>query len=250
MIGNEGLLHFLFFLIFVSLIIIYRLLEENKSLSGLRKIAAFDKVAHAIGLSVEAGKRIHLSLGNSLISSENASSGFMGLSVLAKIIRVASNSDRPPVVVSGDATLSILSQCSIQAAGQELSIQTQTEIPANWLVGLTPYSFAAGSLPVIYDEQTSIDILLGHFGSEVGLILDASEQSGNISLAGSDQLNAQAIVYAAAQEPLIGEELYAAGAYVQTGGMHQASLHAEDVLRWIIVGIALGGAILKMIGIL
>jgi hypothetical protein len=250
MIGNDGLLHFLFLLIFVSLIIIYRLLEKNKSLSSLRKIAAFDKVAHAIGLSVEAGKRIHLSLGNGLISSENASSGFIGLSVLKKIIRVASKSDRPPVVVSGDATLSILSQCSIQAAGQELSIQPQTEIPANWLVGLTPYSFAAGSLPVIYDEQTSVDILLGYFGSEIGLILDASERSGNISLAGSDQLNAQAIVYAAAQEPLIGEELYAAGAYVQTGGMHQASLHAEDVLRWIIVGIALGGAILKMIGIL
>jgi len=250
MTGNEGLLHFLFFLIFVSLIIIYRLLEDNNPLSGLRKIAAFDKVAHAIGLSVEAGKRIHLSLGNSLISSENASSGFMGLSVLKKIIKVAANSDRPPIVVSGDATLSILSQCSIQAAGQDLSIQPKTEIPTNWLVGLTPYSFAVGSLPVIYDEQTSIDILLGHFGSEVGLILDASERTGNISLAGSDQLNAQAIVYAAAQEPLIGEELYAAGAYVQTGGMHQASLHAEDVLRWIIVGIALGGAILKMVGIL
>jgi hypothetical protein len=170
--------------------------------------------------------------------------------VLKKIIRVASKSDRPPIVVSGDATLSILSQCSIQAADQELSMQPQTETPANWLVGLTPFSFAVGSLPVIYDEQTSVDIMLGHFGSEIGLLLDASERSGNVSLAGSDQLNAQAIVYAAAQEPLIGEELYAAGAYVQAGGLHQASLRAEDLLRWIIVGIVLVGAILKMIGIL
>jgi len=48
---------------------------------------------------------------------------------------------------------------------------------------------------------------------------------------------------------LVGEELYAAGAYLQAGPLHTASLRAQDTLRWIIVGIILLGALLKFVGV-
>jgi hypothetical protein len=115
---------------------------------------------------------------------------------------------------------------------------------------LTPFAYAAGTLPVISNEQTAAHILAGHFGSEVALIADAAERSQNLTLAGSDSLPAQAILFAAAQEPLIGEELYAAGAYVNAGPLHTASLHAQDVFRWLLVLGILIGVILKLAGVL
>jgi hypothetical protein len=55
-------------------------------------------------------------------------------------------------------------------------------------------------------------------------------------------------MFAAVQEPLIGEEFYAAGAYVQAGPMHSASLRTQDILRWLLIGVILAGAALKLAG--
>ena len=122
--------------------------------------------------------------------------------------------------------------------------------PANGrLSGVTPFSFAAGVLPVIFDEQISVNFLTGSFGSEVGLIVDAAERSGSYSLAGTENITAQAVLYAASPEPLIGEELYAAGAYLQVGSVHQASVLAQDIFRWLIILALLLGAALKMAGV-
>ena len=48
----------------------------------------------------------------------------------------------------------------------------------------------------------------------------------------------------------VGEELFAAGAYSNAGTAHLASLQAQDILRWIIILILLGGSALKLIGII
>jgi hypothetical protein len=69
-------------------------------------------------------------------------------------------------------------------------------------------------------------------------------------MAGSDNLAAQAVLYATAQEPLIGEEMFAGGAYADSSPFHTASLTVQDILRWLAILVMLGGALLKMAGIL
>jgi hypothetical protein len=168
---------------------------------------------------------------------------------LQRIARAASISDRPPVATSGEATLAILSQDTLRSAYHAIGADSQYDPSLGQLSGLTPFSYAAGAMPVVFDMQVSVNILAGHYGSEVALITDAAERSGLLVLAGSDSLPAQAILYAAAQEPLIGEELYAAGAYVQAGPMHLASVRAQDVLRWILIGGILVMILAKLAGI-
>ena len=51
-----------------------------------------------------------------------------------------------------------------------------------------------------------------------------------------------------AQDPLIGEELFAAGAYVGAGASHEASLAVQDVLRWLFIIAILIGSLLKLVG--
>jgi hypothetical protein len=84
----------------------------------------------------------------------------------------------------------------------------------------------------------------------VALLTDAGERSGSLTLGGTDSLPGQAVLYATAQEPLIGEELYAGGAYLCAGGMHIASLRVQDVFRWILVLVILLGSIAKLAGVL
>ena len=80
------------------------------------------------------------------------------------------------------------------------------------------------------------------------MLAEASDRQNASLIAASDNLSAQSIFYAAAQDPLVGEELFAAGAYVGAGPWHDASLNVQDVLRWLIILAILIGAGLKVLG--
>jgi hypothetical protein len=249
-VSSTNYLSLVFVIIFLVLMILFRFLGRKKPVFPLRVISAFSKLAKTIGISVESGKRIHISLGRGSIYGEQTAVGIVGLSVLERIAQVTTISDHPPIATSGDGTFSILSQDTLKGSYRAIGAPGQYDPSSGRLTGATPFSYAVGAVPVIYDEQSSIDILLGHFGNEIALIIDASERNGNTSLAGSDNLTAQSILCATAEEPLIGEEIFAAGAYVKSGPMHVASLHAQDVMRWILVTAMIVGAILKFVGVI
>ncbi len=239
-----------FVVAFCALIIIFTYIARKKSLLSLREIRAFNRVEGAIGKAVEAGKRLQISIGWGKVFGIQGGSGLLGLSVLERISRTASISDRPPVTSSGDGTLSIMSQDTLRSTLHAIGADSRYDPDSGRLAGLTPFSYAAGTIPVIYDEEVSTTILAGHFGSEVALITDASERNDAMSLAGSDSVSAQAVLYATADEPLIGEEIFAAGAYLKAGPVHIASLHSQDVFRWLLAGIILIGALLKLVGVI
>ncbi len=240
--GFVGL--FFFVLIFFALVI------RKRPERNLREIPAFARLGRSIGLAVEAGKRVHVSLGYGNVSDVQGASGVVGLTILQRIARAASISDRPPIASSGEGALGILSQDTLRSAYQAIRSENLYDPIFGQISGLTPFSYAAGTLPIIFDQHVSTSVLTGHFGSEVALILDANERIGNQTMAGSDGLEAQAVLYASAQEPLIGEELFAGGAYLNAGLMHQASINAQDAMRWVIILGIIVGSILKLIGVI
>lgn len=237
-------------LLFVLLIIYYLVTSKRESTWQLREIPAFHRIGRSIGLAVESGKRLHVSLGRGGMTGREVPPGLAGLSVLERIARAAAMSDRPLIATSGDGGLAILSRDAMKQAFREMASLDQYNATYGRLSGLTPFSYAAGALPVMYDEESALNILLGHFGAEAALLVDASERSGGVTLAGSDSLPAQAVIYAAAHEPLIGEEIFAAGAYLHAGPAHLASLRAQDIMRWVLVAGILVGAALKLLGVI
>ena len=156
---------------------------------------------------------------------------------------------QPPITTSGDATLAILSQDELKAASK-FSEGVAFDPTTGRLSGLSPFSYAAGTIPAIRDENVSANVLMGNFGVEVALLTDAVERENTFVMAGSDNLAAQAVIYASAQEPLIGEEIYAAGAYVGSDPLHAASLSVQDILRWLIIAVILVGAVLALVGVI
>lgn len=245
-----GILGMVFVLVFLALMVLFIVYERSHQGRPLRPIPAFERFKREIGLAVEAGKRLHITLGRGGLTGQEAGSALIGLQVLERVSRTASISDKPPVTTSGDGSLAILSQDTSRAVARSMGVESQYDPSAGRLSGLTPFAYAAGTIPVILDEQVAATIVAGHLGSEVALITDAAERNGSLTLAGSDNLSAQAVIYATAEEPLIGEELYAAGAYLNAGPAHQASLRAQDIIRWVLIIIILAGSALKLIGML
>lgn len=238
-----------FILLFVLSIWLFSIIPASKT--GLRLIPAFKQLKKTIHQAVEEGRRLHITLGNGSLYGVPASSALIGLAMLLRISRTAAPGDQPPVATSGNGLLAILSQDTQKTAYQLLQAEHKYSPLLGQISGLTPWSYAAGLLPVIYDQNIHANIVAGHFDSEIVLMVDASERKKNQLIAGSDSLTGQAIIYTGAQEPLIGEELYAGVAYLQDQPlpvMHIASLNAQDLLRWVLILLILAGTILKITG--
>ena len=235
-------------LVFAALLLFLLTLWRRSSPATLRRIPAYDRLNREVGLAVENGTRLHISLGRGNLFTARGGSALAGLAMLRRIAERTSVSDRPPIVTSGDASLTILSQDTSQSGYRAAGAEEQFRVTAGRMTGLSPFSYAAGTIPITRDDNVSANILIGDLGAEAGLISEAADREDSGLIAASDNLSAQSIFYASSQDPLIGEELFAAGAYVGAGASHEASLQVQDILRWLLILAILGGAALKFVG--
>lgn len=231
-----------------ALLLLGLTLWRRRSPVTLRPIEAYERLNRAVGLAVENGTRLHISLGRGNLFTARGGSALAGLAMLRRLAERTSASDRPPIVTSGDAALAILSQDTLRSGYRAAGAEEQYRFSTGRLTGLTPFSYAAGTMPIEHDENVSANVVIGDLGAESALIAEASDRENSSLIAASDDLSAQAIFYASAQEPLIGEELFAAGAYVGAGASHDASLQVQDILRWLIIVAILVGSLLKFMG--
>jgi hypothetical protein len=241
----------LFFILFYAgLILIFSMPRMNKKQPIFRKIEGIEKLKLAIGLTVEAGTRIHISLGNADLLSPYNGSALAGLSVLEQVALISQLADRKPIATSGNGAIAVLSQSVFKNSLEGKSATDLKQSNQGQQSGTTPLSYAAGAINVIRKDQVSTNVFIGNYGSEVALLGQNSSQMKAITLGASDSLTAQAVLFAASDDPLIGEEIFALPAYLGTKNIHIASVKIQDFFRWVLIITMLVGAVLKYLGFL
>src|SRR5512147_2574630 len=141
----------LFFLVFL----------QRKALPKLRAIPALARLYRAVGLSVEDGTRLLIGLGNTSLLTGHAGAPLAGLGLLRQLTERASLSDQPPVAVAGAAPLALLAQDTLEAGYQGAGAAEYYQPTSGRVVGLTPFSAAAGTIPVLHDESVSAAVFMG-----------------------------------------------------------------------------------------
>ena len=236
-------------LVFSAFLLLVITLWKRKSPAKLREIAALTSLYRMLGLSVEDGTRMHVSLGSGSLLNARGGSALAGLAMLRHITERTSVSDKPSVASAGDSALGLLAQDTLQSGYQAAGVEELYVPTTGRVTGLSPFGYAAGAMNILKNENISANILAGHFGPEVALLTDASDRENVIAIGASDNLAGQAVLFANTQDTLIGEELFAAGAYLGTGASHAASLTVQDILRWLVILALLGGSLAKFAGI-
>jgi len=230
-----------------ALILVFSLLGSGRRNGTFREIKAFSRLRKNIELSVEDGTRLHVSLGRGGLLGPQSAAAFAGLNLLREVSQVASDSDQPPLATTGEAVLALLAQDTLRANYKTLNIGEEFSNRYAQVVGLSAMAYSAGLMSPILDNEVSASALVGNFGEEVGLITTAGQRSRSFTLGGSDGLSSQAILFASANEALIGEELYASAAYLGGSTAQEASLRGQDILRILIalsiIGLALSNLI-------
>lgn len=206
-----------------------------------RPIAAFEALGKAIERAVEAGERVHVSLGTGSVIGPESAPAFAGLAALSRIARVTSMSDRPVVVTAGDGAMAILARDTLRSSYGESGSPNLYDPTSGRLLGPTPFSYVAGLPSVLTNEDVSVHMLSGFYGFEAGLAAEFGERARAFVIGGTSEVQSQALLYAVARNPLLGEEVFASGAYLGAGELHKASLRTQDIIRiGLIVLILLG----------
>ncbi|MEK7312431.1 MAG: DUF6754 domain-containing protein [Chloroflexota bacterium] len=214
---------------------------------ALRPIDAFDDLPQKAGESVEGGMRVHVALGSGAIGTQNTTGALAGITVLEAVADAATISDKPPVVTTGDGASAMMAQETLRRSYERQNAGERYDHLSGRMAGPTPLSYAAGAMTTLKDESVSTSLLIGTFGNEVALIADAGWGENAHQIIGTDNAQAQAAAYVTADEALIGEDVYASGAYLLGGKpFHRASLHAQDVIRLVIIAALFIGALLKI----
>ena len=198
--------------LFTGLMIAFWVINTRRQGNHIRSIPALERTQRAIDLAVEDGSRTHVSLGNTDLSQSNSAASLIGLSILRSVSDIAADSDKPPVATSSIPLTTLIAQDTLRSSYARTGALESFDIALGRVTGLTPFSSAAGAFPIIRDEDVSANLLFGDFGNEVALLAADGHGKGVTTLAGTNKVAAQAILYAAAEEQLRGEEVFSAGA--------------------------------------
>lgn len=214
-----------------------------------RPLPGLDALGRAIERAVEDGKRVHLSLGTGSVIGADSAPALAGLATLSQIAETTSMSDKPVVATAGDGAMVLLAQDTLRTSYEGVGARGRYQHTSSRLLGPSPLSYVA-TLPTMLDtEDVSVHLMNGAFGVEGGLAADFGERQEALVLAGTDDVQSQALLYVTARYPLIGEEVFATGAYLDVGRMHRASLRTQDVIRYLVVAAVLAGTALRTFGI-
>lgn len=216
----------------------------------LRKIPPISRLRRAIGLSVEDGSRVHVTLGSADLTETTNPSALIGLSSLHRIGQMSSTSDLPPVCTSGDGGLALLSKDVLRGVSVETNTRETYDPDQGQMTGVTPFSYALGAAQVIGDPGVKTNVLVGNFGPEAGFLSTAAERNATFTLSASDSIVAQSIFMTTSRDVLLGEELFAVPAYLNYRPAHIASLRVQDLLRFAFGLVLVIGAVLMSLGVI
>jgi hypothetical protein len=216
---------------------------------GLRPIEAFQALRSQSDKAVESGRGIHMSLGRADLGGHGNPASIAALEALDVMAKAGARSDTAPLTTVGDGALLLAAQDSLRAAHRSAGrAQAYSPYMAYFISGREfAMSYAAGVSDTIDREDLGSSVLLGRFGSEVAIMAEAGQRRGLEQVIGSDDPQAMAIGAATTDKALIGEEMFAAGAYLKPDPSLLASLQLQDLLRAAAIVILLLVALLEFV---
>jgi hypothetical protein len=108
-------------------------------------------------------------------------------------------------------------------------------------------AYAAGVTGLIEREPLAANVMVGSFGDEYLLMGETGARRGLRQIVGTADPRILPQVYASADETLIGEEMFAGGAYTARLPIQIGSLFTEDWARWALIAAILIVVVLKIL---
>jgi len=244
---NKSRLNNFIIMIIFSILILF-CIKHAKRVPGLfiRKIKGLDAIDDALGRATEMGKPALFVHG---LNDMDSISTIAAINILGRIaLRVAEYdttlkvSNIYPIVLS--VSQEVVKESYLEAGRPDAYVEDNVFLAASEQF---PYVVALSG--IMTREKPAANFFVGYFYAESLILSETGAATGAIQIAATDAFTQLPFFITTCDYTLMGEELYAASAYLSREPLLLGSLRAQDIAKGIIIGVILFGAFLATCGI-
>jgi hypothetical protein len=229
-------------LIFGSLVFIM----INRAKKGydlyIRPIAGIEEIDNAIGRATEMGRPILFVPG---LSSIQDIATLAGLSILGRVAKKAAEYDTKLLCPVRDPIVLPIAQEIVKEAHYEAGRPDTYDKGSVFFITTAQFAFVAGVNGIMIREQTATNFYMGMFWAEALIMTETGSTTGAIQISGTDAVTQIPFFITTCDYTLIGEELYAASAYLAHEPLMMGTLKAQDYTKFLIIIFIIAGTILS-----
>jgi hypothetical protein len=207
----------------------------------IRRIPGIDAVDEAIGRATEMGKPILYLTGYSDIDTIAT---IASINILAHVAKKVAQYDSRLIVPNKWAVTMTLSQEVVKQAYINAGRPDAYNANDIFFIAGEQFSYVAAVDGMMVREKPATNFFLGSFAAESLLLAETGFSIGALQIAGTDSTYQIPFFVTACDYCLIGEELYAASAYLSRDTRLLGNLKGQDITKIILTILILVGALL------
>lgn len=247
--GNNYLGTGWFGILLTTIVAIFVLVNIARAKSGrelfIRRIAGLNAIDEAVGRATEMGRPVLMVPGLS-DTTVNAKS-MQAINIFAYVARVAARFANPILVCCYNAGIYTVAQEIIRDVYQEEGLIDRYDVDSVRFISDRQFAFAAGVSGLILREQAAATFFMGEFYAESLILAETANSIGAIQVASSTELTQTPFFIAACDYVLIGDEFYAASAFLTRQPVLVGSLVGQDWAKLMVAGLVFTGTICNSI---
>ncbi|MBD3366783.1 MAG: hypothetical protein GF405_01260 [Candidatus Eisenbacteria bacterium] len=232
-------------LLFFGLVITFTNLAQRGTDLFVRRIPGLNAIEEAVGRATEMGRPVLYVPGIGEIDNIMT---IASLSILSHVARITARYETPLIVPTARAVvMSAAEEVVKEAYAQEGQIDRYNPDNIRYLSD-AQFAFAGAVNGIMLREKPSANLYLGAFWAESLLLAETGFEAGAIQVAGTAMVSQLPFFVTACDYTLLGEELYAASAYLSKEPKLLGSLKGSDYMKVISIALMLSGLILRIAG--
>ncbi len=207
----------------------------------IRRIAGLDAIDEAVGRTAELGKPIIYTTG---IGSIDSLPILAGLTVLKHVTKKSSLYEVPVIMPNNDPLVLAAAREVVKEAYMESGrpdLYNENDI---FFLTTEQFGFASGISGMMQRMKPGAAFMMGYFYAESLILAENANISGAISTAGTTAIDQLPFFVAACDYTIIGDELFAASAYISRNPLEVASIKTGDWFKALSVFFIFLGSVL------
>ncbi len=213
----------------------------------LRHIPGLDAVDEAIGRATELGKPILYLTGAGDMGEPSTLAAAVILGRVGK--RVAAY-ETDLLVPHRDPIVMAVCQEITKQAYLEAGKPDAFKEDSNFFITSDQFSYTASVDGIMLRKKPAANFFMGSYFAEALLLTETGASTGAIQIAGTDSDHQLPFFVTTCDYTLIGEELYAASAYLSREPIQVGTLRGQDLGKGLIIGVLVIGTVLATVGVL
>ncbi len=237
---DTGWFGLLFILIFLGFILFNVLRAGSNKNLFIRRIPGLNAIDEAVGRATEMGKPILMVPG---LSDPVNAIAVQAINICSYVTKTAAKFSNPIIMCAYSASMYTLAQEVIRDVYQQEGVPERFDPDSVRYISDRQFAFAAGVSGIIHREQTAATFFLGEFYAESLIFAETANSIGAIQVASSTEATQTPFFIAACDYVLIGDEFYAASAYLTREPVLVGSLIGQDWSKVFAIMCILCGAV-------